>query len=119
MARPVVLQTVELDGMSAEGGQGTLYGEAAGRCRIEAIYYGEGGRVKFEFEFGPSLRWALKKEYRYKVPYYIPPDERRVTSVRTTVLNSAEGRRILPAEFQTHKGYFDARQLAKCSESRS
>ena len=68
----------------------------------------------FRFDFDLRLRSAIKKEYRYQVSYYIPPDERRVSSVQTTTLKTALGRKTLPAEFQTHKGYFSPRKLAKC-----
>lgn len=115
-AKQVLLQTVEVDGQSAEGGEARLYRILpSGECRIEAIYYGEGGRVGFEFRFGSRLKSALKREYRYKVPYYVPPQERRVVSVRLTTLMTAAGRRTLPAEFESHKGYFRPELLSTCS----
>jgi hypothetical protein len=119
--KSIILQTVDLTdrNLSAEGSEAKLYQILpAGECRIETIFYGEGGRVAYGFEFGSHLRSATEREYHYKVPWYIPPDERQVVSVHSTTLKNAAGRRSLPTEFETEKAYFKPELLADCVTKR-
>lgn len=121
MAQMAVIQIVDLTerGMSAEGGEATLYRVKYAKptiCKIDVIHYGETGRSILEFEFGSKLLAAEAREYRYEEPLALNPKAKPVLSKKVK-LESREGRQSLPKEFETYKSLFDASHLAICSGS--
>ncbi|MGE3692749.1 MAG: hypothetical protein AB7F98_15350 [Novosphingobium sp.] len=121
-AATALLQTVDLtdQGLSAEGGEAKLFrltGTSLGRCKIEAVHFGEMGRTTYRFIFDARLRYAAMREYRYAEPLSASSNV-RMRVAREVLLTSAEGGRTLPGEWATYKGYFDAAKLARCAGAR-
>lgn len=118
LAKNTVLQTVDLTdmGLSTEGGEAKLYRMANpknGKCRIEAVHYGEMGKAVYSFNFGGTLLYAALREYRYSEPLMMGP-KAKMTLAREVTLQSDEGAATLPTEFETYKTYFDAAVLKQC-----
>lgn len=118
LAKNTVLQTVDLTdmGLSAEGGEAKLYrmGDPKnGKCRIEAVHFGEMGKVVYSFNFGSTLRYAALREFRYSKPLMMGQKAKMILA-REVTLQSAEGAKILPKEFETFKAFFDVAILAGC-----
>lgn len=118
-AGTILLQTVDLTdkGLSTEGGEAKLFrltGSSLGRCKIEAVHYGEMGRTTMRFIFDGRLRYAAMREYHYPGPFASNRNG-RIRLIREVLLSSAEGARTLPGDWVTYKGYFDAAKLAQCA----
>lgn len=116
LTKPVLLQTVELEDMSTDGGEAKLYRAttpALAPCRMDVIHYGESGRAGYVFIFGSRLQSATRTEYRYNLPYYMTGGG-KVASTHSITLKSAAGRKQLEADFAEYKAKFDPRKLAQC-----
>ena len=115
-ARRHLLQTVDLNGMSTEGGEAELYlsaGPLRGLCTIEVVHYGETGKTSYTFTFQQHLIDAIKLEFEYSAPIYENPDF-KTKLARTTILRSKLGRQTLPRDFEDYKARFRKSALAKC-----
>jgi hypothetical protein len=117
--KSTLLQTVEVEGMSTDGGEAKLYHAntaALAPCRMDVMIYGEHGRAGFVFMFGSRLLAATRTEYRYNLPYYMK-NGGRVASTHSVTLRSTEGRKQLQAAFRDFKPLFDPRNIAQCEEN--
>jgi hypothetical protein len=117
--KPTLLQTVEVKGMSTDGGEAKLYRAskaALAPCRIDVMLYGESGRTGFVFMFGSRLLAATRTDYRYNLPYYMK-NGGRVAFTQSSTLKTADGRKQLTADFRDFKALFDPRRLAQCKTS--
>jgi hypothetical protein len=109
-----LLQRVQIEGQSAEGGEGRLILRKNGgkeSCRIAATYFGETGRAEYVFDFDPILRSATRTEIRYSGPITVEPLE--IRSRRTENLESKEAK----ASFAEHRALFGAEDLARCGKA--
>ena len=116
-AKPILLQTVDVEGMSTDGGEAKLYRAtkpALAPCRIDVMLLGESGRAGWVFMFGSRLLSARSTDYRYNLPYYMPGGG-KVASMHSITLRSAADRKQLTVDFTHFKGLFDPRTLAQCS----
>jgi hypothetical protein len=72
----VKLESVELEGYSAEGGVAKAWRDASGRfvfLRVEL--YGESGKAFEEYYYrNGSLIFAFRQSYRYNVPFNVTPE---------------------------------------------
>ena len=121
-AGTILVQTVDLSemDMSSEGGEAKLFrltNSGLGRCKIEAVHYGEMGRTTYRFIFDSELRYAAMREYAYAQPIATSPNV-RMTLRREVLLASSEGAQSLPGEFSAYKGYFESRNLVQCAGGR-
>jgi hypothetical protein len=118
-AKSTLLQTVEVEGMSTDGGEAKLYRASKpvlAPCRIDVMIYGEHGRAGFVFMFDSRLLAATRTEYRYNLPYYMK-NGGRIASTHSVTLRSAEGRKQLQAAFRDFKPLFDPRKIAQCKKN--
>lgn len=118
-AKPTLLQSVEIEGMSTDGGEGKLYRAtkpALAPCRMDVMLWGESGRAGWTFMFGSRLLAGTSAEYHYNRPYYMKGGG-RVASVRSITLESASAkdRKQLQDDFADFKAKFDPRKLAQCN----
>jgi hypothetical protein len=116
VAKPILLQTVDLAGMSTEGGEANLYRAsepALAPCRIEVWHYGESGKATYVFIFGSKLYSAVRTDFEYNMPFYMPKGG-RVVSAHSITLRTAEGRKRLPTDFKEYEALFDPHKLARC-----
>jgi hypothetical protein len=116
VAQSKLLQSVEIEGMSTDGGEGKLYRAtkpALAPCRMDVMLWGESGRAGWTFMFGSRLVSATSTEYRYNRPYYMKGGG-RVGSTHSITLASAKDRKQLQADFADFKAKFDPRKLAQC-----
>ena len=110
-----LLQRVEIEGQSAEGGEGRLILRRNGgkeSCRIAATYLGETGRAEYVFDFDPTLRSATRTEIRYSGP--ITAEPLKIQSRRTERLDGEDAK----AGFEEHRALFGAEHLARCGKAR-
>lgn len=117
-----LLQSVDVSETmpSTDGGVAELYrvsGSLAqrGRCRIEAVHYGESGRMEYRFEFGPDLNHAESRDYDYNLPYYMEGGG-QVASVTIESMSDGDAGKFREL-FPEYKAVFDAAELRKCAES--
>ena len=115
-AKAHLLQTVDLNGMSTEGGEAELYlskGPIRGLCSIKVVHYGEMGKTTYEFFFQRHLIDAIKLEFEYSAPIYEDPNFKSKLA-KTTTLRSKLGRQTLRPDFEEYKALFQTNALAKC-----
>jgi hypothetical protein len=116
-AKPVLLQTVDIWGMSTEGGEGKLYRAtkpALAPCRIDVLLYGEMGRTGWSFTFGSRLLSATRTNYSYNRPFYMKGGG-RVASTHSITMRRETNRKQLMTDFAEFKALFDPRKLAQCN----
>src|SRR3954471_16733795 len=82
-AKPILLQSIDIWGMSTEGGEGKLYRAttpALAPCRMDVLLYGEMGKTGWSFTFGSRLLSATRTEYSYDRPFYMKGGGRVVST---------------------------------------
>jgi hypothetical protein len=116
-AKTKLLQSVEVWGMSTDGGEAHLrLTDGLGRpsCSIDAVILGESGRNEYAFAFRKELFAATSREYSYSVPYYMDPNF-KTRLAKTTTLKSAQGRVELRRDFRDFRKLFRKSALAQCA----
>ena len=109
-----LLQRVEIEGQSAEGGEGRLILRKQGgkeSCRIAATHFGETGLADYVFDFDSVLLSATRTEIRYSGP--ITAEPLKIQSRRTERLDGEEAK----AGFEEHRALFGAEHLARCGKA--
>jgi len=118
-AKSTLLQTIEVEDRSTDGGEARLYHAnmpVLTPCRIVVMLYGESGNAGWVFMFGSRLLSATRTDYDYNRPYYMKGGG-KVTSTHSITLRSAKDRKELTGAFAEFKALFDPRKLAQCEQN--
>lgn len=116
-ARPIELERVDIMGRSTEGGEAKLLlvnSPALGKCRIDAVYFGEMGRAEYVFRFGRNLKSATVTIHNYSAPIYAE-NGGETQSKEVLTLKTAKGRAAILPEYAFFRTQFSASRLAQCN----